>query len=367
MRTFKKNELQSFETIVKMTQAVLMPYLGYQLKKYYDKENITQTKDYIVVNGDIPICLVAHMDTVFKTAPTEVFYDTRKNVLWSPDGLGADDRAGVFAILQILEAGYRPHIVFTTDEEKGCLGAAALADTKVCPFDDLRYVIQLDRRGTVDCVFYDCDNPEFVKYVEGFGFIETFGSFTDISDLCPAWKVAGVNLSVGYRDEHSTSEVLFASPLFSTIEKVKKMLSVPVEDIPSFEYIPSRYGWYYPYAYGHNKSLYGGYGDYPGWDDYGGYEYDDGFNYIDHIYPQKNEKGKCVCHFCGKEYDEKDVFPVILADNSDAWCCVDCCDDHIEWCEYCQGGFEIDPEHPERKLCPDCYKEIQDGKYYGTY
>ena len=366
MRVFKKHELDNFETIVKMTQPVLMAYLSEQLKKYYDERDIVVTKDYILAHGTIPVALVAHMDTVFKTAPTEVFYDTRKNVLWSPDGLGADDRAGVFAILQILQAGYRPNIVFSTDEEKGCIGARALADEKECPFEDLRYVIQLDRRGTVDCVFYDCDNPEFTKYVESFGFIETYGSFTDISELCPAWKVAGVNLSVGYRDEHSTSEVLFASPLFATIEKVKKMLSVPVEDIPHFKFIPcSYYG--YPYAYGHNKSMYGYYGDYPGWDD----DYDDGFGYLDKWGKLYGKKGignsKCVCAFCGKEFNEDEVFPIIMKDGSDGWCCVDCCDAHVNWCECCQEGFEVDENNYYKTLCPDCEKDMEEGRIYGTY
>ena len=43
----------------------------------------------------------------------------QKNVMISPDGLGADDRAGVFMIMNIVKAGFRPHVIFTTDEE-GC-------------------------------------------------------------------------------------------------------------------------------------------------------------------------------------------------------------------------------------------------------
>ena len=27
-------------------------------------------------------------------------------------------------------------------------------------------IFQLDRCGSDDCVFYDCDNPDFTKYVE---------------------------------------------------------------------------------------------------------------------------------------------------------------------------------------------------------
>ena len=101
------------------------------LRKIYP--TVLETKDYICAEGVIPIALVAHMDTVFFKPATTIYYDRQKNTMWSPMGLGADDRAGVFAIIQILQSGLRPHIIFTTDEEKGCLGAEALAKTE-CPF-----------------------------------------------------------------------------------------------------------------------------------------------------------------------------------------------------------------------------------------
>ena len=61
------------------------------------------------------------MDTVFYNQPSEIYYDQRKAIMWSPDGLGADDRAGIFAIIQIIADGYRPSIILTTDEERGGL------------------------------------------------------------------------------------------------------------------------------------------------------------------------------------------------------------------------------------------------------
>ena len=240
MKTFTASEYKLFEQLVGLRQAALKKVLSNCLKRYYPA--VVETGDYIYCEGTIPIALVAHMDTVFKDPATEVFYDTRKNVVISPQGLGADDRAGVFAILKIVQTGLRPHIIFTTDEEKGCIGADQLALLE-CPFEDLRYIIELDRRGADDCVFYDCDNKEFIKYVESFGFVEAWGSFTDICCLMSAWGVAGVNLSVGYRDEHSQHETLWVGNLLNTIEKVKKMLSVEVKDIPQFEYIESKWSY----------------------------------------------------------------------------------------------------------------------------
>ena len=147
MKTFTASEYKLFEQLVGLRQAALKKVLANCLKRYYPA--VVETGDYIYCEGTIPIALVAHMDTVFKDPATEVFYDTRKNVVISPQGLGADDRAGVFAILRVVQAGLRPHIIFTTDEEKGCLGAEKLSSLD-CPFDDLRYIIELDRRGADD-------------------------------------------------------------------------------------------------------------------------------------------------------------------------------------------------------------------------
>ena len=73
-----------------------------------------------------------------------------------------------------------------------------------------------------------------------FGFNEEYGSFSDISELCPTWKIAGVNLSIGYENEHSLIEILYIDYFLSTVEKVKKMLK-DINNINSFEYIPALY------------------------------------------------------------------------------------------------------------------------------
>jgi hypothetical protein len=212
------------------------------LKQTYGKKNVLAAPQYLVAAGDIPVCLVAHLDTVFDSQKEskEIYYDDEKGVMWSPQGLGTDDRAGVFAILKILQSGYRPYIIFTQDEETGGLGAKALVHRfRKLPWKKLKYMIELDRRGSQDCVFYDCDNKEFTQYIEAFGFKLDWGSYSDISDIAPEWGVAAVNLSVGYWDEHSYSERLVTQWLENTIAKVKKMLDV-VDQAPEFEYIEAR-------------------------------------------------------------------------------------------------------------------------------
>jgi DNA-directed RNA polymerase subunit RPC12/RpoP len=260
------------------------------------------------------------MDTVFKYPAEEVFYDRVKNVIWSPDGLGADDRAGVFAIIQVIKQGLRPHIILTTDEEIGAKGASALASIDN-PFEDLRYIIQLDRRGANDCVFYDCDNKDFVKYVEQFGFIENYGSFSDISEICPAWKIAGVNLSVGYQDEHSVAETLHISPFLTTIERVINMLK-DVNNVPAFKYIPN------PYAYR--------------------------WNYLHQSAWESEYLFKC--HKCKTPYTEYELFPVKSLDGKAYFYCPDCIVGNVHWCTVCGDAFE--PSHKHEIICKDCQKEM---------
>ena len=208
--------------------------------KQWEYRNIISTKEYIVAEGSIPICLVAHLDTVNENPPEEIFYDQEQRVMWSPDLLGADDRAGVYAIIRILSDGYRPHIIFTTDEEKGCAGASTLVTQEPnCPLEKIKAIFQLDRRGSEDCVFYDCDNPDFVKYIESFGFVEASGTFSDISIIAPEWEVAAVNLSVGYYNEHTNHEYLRLDELETTIERVEQMLAA-ADDMPTFSYIPAK-------------------------------------------------------------------------------------------------------------------------------
>lgn len=326
MRELTKSELKLFEQLASAPQRTLKKALTSFLKTKYNV--VTNTKDYIYAEGNIPVALVAHMDTVFTKIPTEIYYDRHKNVMWSPQGLGADDRAGVFAICQIIKAGYRPHIIFTTDEEKGGLGAYQLA-AQQCPFGDLRYMIELDRRGSDDCVFYDCDNKDFVKYVEGFGFKENWGTFSDISYLGPEWGVSAVNLSIGYKDEHSVSEVLHVDWMYRTIERVKTMLDEEV--IPYFEYVenPYTYAWLHSY-YGHN-----------------GY-YSKGKSSA-----ETASSGQAVCPNCHSVWDVEDTYPVEIGENTYGDYCLNCIAlDKVHWCSFCGDPFV--PDAGQDNICRRC-------------
>ena len=317
MKTISANDYKLIKSLVKLSQESMRSTLATYLEKKY--EMVYKKKEFLMAIGDIPIALVAHMDTVFDSTPVDIFYDSTQNVMWSPQGLGADDRAGIFAILKILQAGFKPTVIFTTDEESGALGASALvAHFKKAP-TDLNYIVQLDRRGTNDCVFYDCENTMFTDYIETFGFVEKYGTFSDISVICPAWGVAGVNLSVGYEDEHSYIERLYLTALFSTINKVKNMLKEEV--IPKFEYIESLKIFKSPYTW----------------------------------FPEE----QYACANCHQAFSEYDMIQVERTNGETVYYCPDCCVDNVEWCLSCQRPFESSGKGT--CYCPDCVNKIGGG------
>ena len=244
------NNRAAIEMLCQMKEEKLRRYLIQVLKNY--GYQVIFTKEYILAGGSDPVCVIAHMDTVFKYTPDEFLYDQEKKVLWGVGGSGFDDRAGVYAILKLLQQGRHPSIIFTTGEEKGCLGAKALIkDYPACPFQDCKFLIQLDRANERDCVFYGCDNPEFTSYIESYGFIERFGTYTDISVLAPAWEIAAVNLSVGYEDEHTESERLHLDWLKNTVIKTGTIIvNSNQKDVPAFKYIPSATNAFFPRGVG---------------------------------------------------------------------------------------------------------------------
>lgn len=230
--------------LLKMTQPQLKRHLEKELRKYgYTPVN---ADGYLYAEGTLPVAMIAHMDTVMEP-PTFVHY--KHGAMSGKAGLGADDRAGVYGILHLITQGFRPTVIFTEDEEIGAVGAIKFAKTRIKM--NINYMIQLDRRGRNDAVFYDCFNVAFIEYVESFGFKEAMGSYSDISEIAPEVGVSAVNLSCGYYGEHTLHEVLIIDELARTIRLVSKMLSdgntVKYKYVTSYKPKLSAYSKYYGY------------------------------------------------------------------------------------------------------------------------
>lgn len=226
------NKIKEFKRLLRLTQPQLHEYLCEVMPSYYEDDMIVdEYENFLYCKGDIPVLLVAHLDTVHKTIPHEIYYDSEQDVMWSPQGIGGDDRNGVWSILEILDAGLLPSVVFTWNEEVGGIGASHFCS--VLSEEDLSHInfaIQIDRRGKMDCVFYDLNNKEFEAYIEEYDFKTNIGSFSDISIICPHFKFAGVNLSSGYYNEHTSNEIIKVKDMEYTIERVINILKDINED-----------------------------------------------------------------------------------------------------------------------------------------
>ena len=339
MKILTVQEQKSLEQFFQLNQTTLLKAMVQYLKKHYEK--VIASEKYVIAVGDIPVGLVAHLDTVFHSTPEDIYYDRMKNVMWSPDGLGADDRAGVYAIAQIVKGGLKPTVILTTDEEIGGIGASALVKAYPnCPVD-LKYIIELDRRGSLDCVFYDCGNSKFEDYIESFGFVTNWGTFSDISIICPKWKIAGVNLSIGYYDEHSTSEILRIGQMFNTIKLVQKML-LDAETADHFEYIKAKY-----LSFSN---------EYYEWDPTYGVSREDWDRWFNPSYSLDVE-----CDKCKTADNQYNLVPVLFPDKSTKYYCVDCLakSSHIRWCSKC-GEPYFDKRELKEEICYSCREVVND-------
>lgn len=247
--------MKPLEDYLKPTQKELFAKL---VSLYRGRTNICKNK-YILVRGEAPIMLVAHLDTVHKEPVKHICKSDSGNILMSPQGIGGDDRCGVYALTAVHEqAQVKPWLLFTCDEEIGGVGASAFcakhkAGKTPKGLDDLKLIIEIDRKGRNDAVFYDCDNPEFEAYITSKGFQTEWGSFSDISYVAPELGVAAVNLSSGYYNAHTQHEYIDRKHLNATVKKVVEIVADAAKpDFPQYEYIES---------YRFSRYGYGGWGD----------------------------------------------------------------------------------------------------------
>jgi hypothetical protein len=165
--------------------------------------------------------------------------------LSSPQGIGGDDRCGVYMILEVIKH-YNCSVLFCEDEEIGGIGAEKFVQTKLAESLDFNYIIEFDRKGENDAVFYNCDNPEFEEFITDKHFKTAYGTFSDISIIAPALKCAAVNLSCGYYNAHTTSEFVVMTEMENNIYEACAILEKTTEK-DKFKYVEGHYSyddWY---------------------------------------------------------------------------------------------------------------------------
>lgn len=231
---------KEFEKICKMSQASLKNHVRQRLQKTHG--TILNRDGYVYAQGKFPVLLVAHLDTVHEKLPNMFMYSKKSNRVSSPNGIGGDDRCGVYMIFKILEK-FNCSVLFCEDEEVGCVGSSKFADSELARNLEFNYIIEFDRANANDAVFYSCANDEFEDFITKEFYKTAYGSYSDICEIAPALGCAAVNLSCGYYAAHTKNEYVILSEMERSIKEACKILERTTE-ADKFEYVeaPSRYG-----------------------------------------------------------------------------------------------------------------------------
>ncbi len=202
----------------------------------------TGLEQFVYVEGTRKnrVLLVAHADT---------FWDAHYNRISSPKqsieiangiirnregGLGADDRAGCAMVWLLRDLGHS--LLITNGEEKRSLGGKWLMGSNPDLADKInathQFAVQLDRRNATDFKCYKVGTKSFKAYVKkNTGYSEPDRErSTDIVILCR--DICGVNLSIGYYNEHTDDEYLVVEEWVNTLNICRRWLSGI--DLPRF-------------------------------------------------------------------------------------------------------------------------------------
>lgn len=189
--------------------------------------NIYATKG----NADTYPCIAAHLDEVHEAREKgyEVLVVRDEFIIGFNsgkrefNGIGADDKNGIWVCLKCLEKFDNLKCVFFVGEEQGCIGSRQ-ADMKF--FDDCRFVLQCDRKGNSDFINSIYGNSlcssQFIKDASlgEHGYKEERGMQTDVQTLRQrGLEISCANISCGYYYPHTPHEM-------TNIADLKKCLTL---------------------------------------------------------------------------------------------------------------------------------------------
>ena len=188
---------------------------------------------------DFTACYSKHSDTIFGFSPSNKDYE----------GLGADDKNGVWIALEALVRFNEIKVALFVGEEIGCIGSRAV---DMLWFNDCRWVIQPDRRGGSDLITcasnVDLCSDKFIDdlHAERFGYSENHGIMTDVLELKEnGLKVSCINLSCGYYNPHTDYEFTILTELLNARDFVFWAVE-NLTNVYPHEHIPYNYwGGYY--------------------------------------------------------------------------------------------------------------------------
>lgn len=201
------------------------------------------------------IILSAHMDTVKGVLKKRTLKFDGDIITSSKGALGADDRAGIAIILDVLrrvesiDFNGKIKVSFSREEEIGCVGASNI-DPRWYENADLAIVV--DRRGNRDIVVGTW-GLTFCSNAVGY-FFEEVGKLVDMEWKCVEGGVSdamtfsgeginSVNLSAGYMNEHTSNEYVSLEAMRETSLLICQSLAVVNSFYQSFGDVPNENDW----------------------------------------------------------------------------------------------------------------------------
>lgn len=286
-----------------------------ELKSFYRSYIYDKDSYLIFINKQSTMLLQAHTDTV-RVDKTPVIVTQEKNILRANGVLGADDRAGIFAIIEIVKACKEngievPNLIFTSGEEIGGVGMKKLTNKiKAKKFKHIMMAIALDRKGAGEYVVYNTLPEEIKNYTESFGWNSGYGTFSDIEIFTTKYHIPSINISVGYHNAHMQTECLHLDELNLSLIRLEEMLKEPM--LKKYEAYEEYTGSYL----GHHNYNYDGY-NYAGGQGFKMYDnkkYQDEYVKNDFRIPAKN-----YCELC-------EGYSSVIYDVEGMRVCLDCYD-----------------------------------------
>lgn len=180
-------------------------------------------------------CVCSHMDQVQSLHSKDfTCYEAEDIIIgFSPkrreqQGLGADDKCGLWIGLMCLQKFDVIKLAFFVGEEVGCKGSG---NADMSFFDDCRFVIEPDRREANDLItvigWTSLCSDEFIRDIgfKKFGYKETDGMMTDIEALKDnGLAVSCINLSCGYYKPHTDQEFVHKPALLNCLSFVEHII-----------------------------------------------------------------------------------------------------------------------------------------------
>lgn len=191
-------------------------------------------------------CIVAHMDQVQERHSKDfIAYEAEDIIIgFSPkhkeqQGLGADDKCGLWIGLKCLQKFDCLKLAFFVGEEVGCKGSGL---ANMAFFDDCRFVIEPDRKGSEDLITQIGWTPlcsdDFLKDIgfKKFGYKETEGMMTDIEALKDhGLMLSCINVSCGYYKPHSNEEFVYKPALLNCFAFVEHIIKTCTKVYPHID------------------------------------------------------------------------------------------------------------------------------------